>query len=91
MTEQELVREGIDLMLIGMGTVFVFLTVLVIATRLMSRVVALFPEDAALAGPTAESAAESAGVAPATSGVHPDVVAAIAAAIRRHRQRGGRD
>ncbi len=34
-----LMTAGIELMLVGMGTVFVFLTLLVVATTLMSRIV----------------------------------------------------
>lgn len=37
--EDELINQGLILMLTGMGTVFVFLTALVIATTLMSRLV----------------------------------------------------
>jgi len=37
-----LIDEGLRLMLVGMGTVFVFLTALVIITTLMSRVVMRF-------------------------------------------------
>lgn len=37
--EDELINQGLMLMLTGMGTVFVFLTALVIATTLMSRLV----------------------------------------------------
>jgi len=40
--QNELINEGLTLMLAGMGTVFVFLTVLVIAMTLMSRLVARF-------------------------------------------------
>ena len=58
-------------MLTGMGTVFVFLTLLVGATTLMSRLVGRFlpprSADAAQGGPTAEE------------------VAAIGAAIARYR------
>ena len=36
--ENELIQQGLTLMLAGMGTVFVFLTVLVIAMSLMSRI-----------------------------------------------------
>lgn len=39
-------------MLAGMGTVFVFLTVLVFAMTLMSRLVARFQPKAAAAGPS---------------------------------------
>jgi oxaloacetate decarboxylase gamma subunit len=37
--QNELFNEGLTLMLAGMGTVFVFLTTLVIAMTLMSRLV----------------------------------------------------
>ncbi len=35
--DDELINQGLILMLAGMGTVFVFLTALVVATFLMSR------------------------------------------------------
>ena len=47
--ENELLAQGVELMLVGMGTVFVFLTLLVFATTLMSRLVMHFqpaPSDA---------------------------------------------
>jgi oxaloacetate decarboxylase gamma subunit len=37
-----LIDEGLTLMLVGMGTVFTFLTILVIVTTLMSRMVGRF-------------------------------------------------
>lgn len=37
--EISLIDQGINLMLFGMGTVFIFLSILVIATTLMSNVV----------------------------------------------------
>ena len=40
--ENTLLAQGVELMLIGMGTVFVFLTLLVLATTLMSRLVMHF-------------------------------------------------
>ena len=40
--ESNLLNQGVMLMIVGMGTVFVFLTVLVIAMTLMSRLVARF-------------------------------------------------
>ena len=49
--------QGFELMLAGMGIVFVFLTVLVIATSLMSRLVLrLQPPDEG-SGPTGEEVA----------------------------------
>lgn len=40
--ENELINQGLILMLGGMGTVFVFLTILVVVTTLMSRLVMKF-------------------------------------------------
>ncbi|MDC0598597.1 OadG family transporter subunit [Gammaproteobacteria bacterium] len=39
MNSGELISEGFNLMLLGMGTVFVFLTILVFVTTLMSSLV----------------------------------------------------
>ena len=68
--------QGVELMLIGMGTVFVFLTTLVGATTLMS----------ALAGNESEPGPAATAV---SGGDGPDAeeLAAISAAITRHRQR----
>lgn len=41
-----LIYEGLILMLVGMGTVFVFLTILVAGTTLMSRLTIRFEADA---------------------------------------------
>jgi oxaloacetate decarboxylase gamma subunit len=38
----EILNQGLTLMLAGMGTVFAFLTVLVFAMTVMSRVIAFF-------------------------------------------------
>jgi len=67
--EADLLTQGVELMLVGMGTVFVFLTLLVGATTLMSRVVMRLQPEAL----DAEAAAEE--------------VAAITAAIARHRRK----
>lgn len=67
--QESLLNEGLTLMLAGMGTVFVFLTILVAAMTLMSRLAARFE-------PASDSAGED-----------QDVVAAIAAAIDRHRRK----
>ena len=73
----ELFVQGLELMLVGMGTVFVFLTLLVLATAAMSRLVQRFegrhPADAsAVASAPADESEEA---------------AAIAAALTLHRRR----
>jgi len=78
----DIVDQGLELMLFGMGTVLVFLTVLVFAIGLMSWVIRrYFPEPDAptrAAGPTRAAAP---GVADA------NLIAVISAAIHRHRAR----
>jgi oxaloacetate decarboxylase gamma subunit len=48
--QNELINEGLTLMLAGMGTVFVFLTALVLAMTLMSWLVARFQPTSDAAG-----------------------------------------
>lgn len=72
----DLLREGLTLLMMGMGTVFVFLTVLVIGTTIMSRVVNRFfglpePEPTRKRrSPSAEDLSELAAVAAAVKAVH---------------------
>lgn len=46
----DLLNQGLTLMWVGMGTVFVFLTALVVVTSLMSRIVLRFQPTAATNG-----------------------------------------
>lgn len=69
--------EGINLMLIGMGTVFLFLTLLVFCVQIMSRLIGrYFPEAAPVPAP-----------APAPDRRQEEVLAAVSAAVHHHRQR----
>lgn len=65
--EATLLDQGIELMLVGMGTVFVFLTVLVMGMSLMSALTIRFSSG------------------PEATGVSDEEVAAISAAITKHR------
>lgn len=76
--EASLLTQGFELMLVGMGTVFAFLTTLVGATTLMAR---LLPKNQ----DPVQLAAQSPGDAAAGPGA--EEIAAIGAAITRHRQR----
>lgn len=55
--QNELINEGLTLMLAGMGTVFVFLTALVIAMTLMSRLVLRFQPASGSSGASDEEVA----------------------------------
>ncbi|NLW04552.1 MAG: OadG family protein [Pseudomonadaceae bacterium] len=81
MQSTDLMMEGFNLMLMGMGFVFAFLTLLVIATTLMSKIILRFSKPEPLATPNQRGAASL------IKGQSPDLIAAISAAIHLHRQR----
>lgn len=77
-----LISDGFGLMLLGMGFVFAFLCLLIVATSYMSKLINRYLPEAApvaklpVAAPTAE-----------TSATDPKIAAAITAAIHQHRNR----
>ncbi|MEH6648472.1 MAG: OadG family protein [Motiliproteus sp.] len=80
MESSDLINEGLTLMVFGMGFVFVFLTLLVFVTGLMSRFVERYlPEPV--------SAAPAAAPAPVTATDDGQLVAVISAAIKQYRSR----
>jgi oxaloacetate decarboxylase gamma subunit len=81
--QDTLIDQGLNLMLFGMGTVFVFLTILVFATTLMSKLVNRFAPEAPLK-PVTPKAPTTASNTPTVS---PNIVSAIEKAIAAHRQR----
>lgn len=82
--QDTLIDQGINLMLFGMGTVFIFLTILVFATTLMSKVVnKLAPE----AEPEATIPKANTNTTASPQAVSTDIVTAIQKAIAAHRQR----
>ena len=74
-----LVQQGVDLTLYGMGIVFLFLTLLVICTMIMSRIIdSFFPDVApAVVVPVDASPRD----------IDPKLLAVIQAAIQEHRAR----
>lgn len=71
----ELINSGVELMVAGMGIVFLFLAMLVGAINLMSLLVMrFFPESPIVSNP------------PALSGPDKRIVAAITAAVHQHRR-----
>jgi len=80
MSVTDLIVAGLELMLLGMGIVFVFLTALVFILNGMSRVArALDKSPAAVAGPAV--------VRSASTPEEDDVVAVISAAVAQYRAR----
>ncbi|MDO9103568.1 MAG: OadG family transporter subunit [Methylovulum sp.] len=74
----ELMASGVELMFVGMGIVFLFLTMLVVAINLMSALVQrFFPE----APPATLS------VPAVSQGIDKQTVAAIMAAVHQYRNR----
>ncbi|MGX5220085.1 OadG family protein [Pseudomonas segetis] len=84
MASTNLVLEGVELMLFGMGSVFVFLTLLVLSIRIMSRLLERYTPVAAPTPASAPMAVVDAAQEPAA-----DVLEAIQAAIHQHRARRG--
>lgn len=79
MNSENIVTEGLNLMLMGMGTVFVFLTILVFVTSFMSSLIQkYFPETSVEVLPTAATSLSS-------GKNNPALLAVISAAIHAHR------
>jgi len=79
MTSEPLFQQGLSLMMYGMGTVIVFLSILVILTAVMSKILARwFPE----ADKTTASAAQK-----GFGDIDPHIVTVIQTAIDKHRSR----
>jgi oxaloacetate decarboxylase (Na+ extruding) subunit gamma len=80
----ELLSQALELMLAGMGFVFVFLIILIFATAAMSKLVARFlPEPAPV--PKASPATASSALKPAQADAQ--LLAVISAAVKEYRSR----
>jgi oxaloacetate decarboxylase gamma subunit len=80
----EQVSNGLILMLLGMGVVFVFLTLLVFLTKLLSLMVRKYlPEKTSVAPPRQPAVATAPSVANSASA---EVAAAITAAVAKSKQ-----
>jgi oxaloacetate decarboxylase (Na+ extruding) subunit gamma len=74
----ELMSSGVELMFAGMGIVFLFLTMLVVAINIMSSLVQRFFPDAPIQVTTTTAV---------PSGIDKSIIAAIAAAVHQHRNK----
>lgn len=75
-----LLGDGFGLMVLGMGFVFLFLCILIVATGFMSRLLNQFFPDVSVAVPNVKSVS-----APVTGSVDPKIAEAITAAVHHHR------
>ncbi|MFA5921914.1 MAG: OadG family transporter subunit [Methylococcaceae bacterium] len=74
----ELMSSGVELMFAGMGIVFLFLTMLVVAINIMSSLVQRFFPDV----PPLVVAATT-----VSGGIDKSIIAAITAAVHQHRSK----
>ena len=74
--ETNLILEGLKFMVLGMGTVFAFLIIMIVCMNIMSTIIhKFFPEPQTSASPSA----------PVQQQDNKKVIAAITAAIAHHR------
>lgn len=82
MQDPELLQDGLALMALGMGFVFVFLTVLVISVTLMSTLIRRFQPVS-----VAPSSVKTTSPATAADDQDNETIAVISAAVHRYRMR----
>lgn len=82
--QETLLDQALDLLIFGMGTVFVFLALLVVAVNLMSRFMETYFPDAIV--PDAPAPRSKSG----NDTVDATTLAVIQAAIRQHRDKNAR-
>ncbi|GGO84764.1 hypothetical protein GCM10011348_31740 [Marinobacterium nitratireducens] len=83
---ENLLSEGVSLMVFGMGFVFVFLTLLVFATSLMSKLVVKY-QPAPEPKPSARKAAKPSAGTGSAAATNDELVAVISAAVHKYRSR----
>lgn len=83
--QESLLGQGLDLMVYGMGTVFVFLALLILITSVMSKLVVRFFPEAPAPIKTIKSTSRK-----PSGAVDPRTLQVIRAAIEQHRARRSR-
>ncbi|MDQ7089671.1 MAG: OadG family transporter subunit [Methylococcales bacterium] len=73
----EMMSVGVEIMLVGMGTVFLFLAMLIVTVNGMSKLIERFVVEE-----TTETTETT-----AVKGVNPQVVAAISTAVHQYRKK----
>ena len=80
METTSIINDGLTLLALGMGFVYVFLTVLVIATTVMSKLIMKYSAPEPLSTPNSSPQNSQ------TTHIDPNVLTAIKEAIKLHRQ-----
>jgi oxaloacetate decarboxylase gamma subunit len=80
----ELIRDGLNLVVLGMGAVFIFLGLLVAVTTIMSKLVSRWAADPA---PITKPALPANPQASDSTDTDKRLLAVIAAALHQHRSR----
>lgn len=75
----DLLFQGVELMIFGMGSVFVFLTLLVFSTMLMSKLIIRFAPE-----PEPESISP---IANSSTTASPHLLAVLSQAVKEHKER----
>ncbi len=75
----DILNESIQLLIYGMGTVFIFLFILVLATTAMSQLIARYAPEPAPVAPAKRQAKT-------VQSVDPDVLQAIGLAVQEYRR-----
>ncbi len=76
-----LLEDGLGLMVLGMGFVFLFLVILIFATGYMSRLLNHFFPEVPVVTP------KSVVAVPSSEAIDPQLVAVISAAVHQHRNK----
>lgn len=85
---EDLVASGVELMLLGMSAVFIFLSLLVLATSTMSRVVMNIAKgEASIGSNPAGNVNEVANGSTVQTDVDEELVTVIATAVKKYRSR----
>ena len=80
--DNSLIQQGLSLMLFGMGTVFIFLTILIFATGTMSKVILRWFPEKIIEPPAPRKKAMSASGA----SIAPVTLKILQAAVDQHRK-----
>lgn len=90
MDGNNLINEGLNLMLIGMGFVFTFLTLLVLVTAMMSRLITFYEKRVGLLpaeGIPAPTAVLGASNESSNASKEANIISVLTAAIHRYRSK----